>query len=79
MGIGFEIQGLRHPNFLEERLELFLVQYYDTLTKMSTADFEARKEALVIKLLECSRNLNEETYDFWCHIVSGYRDFLSSK
>ena len=65
--------------YLEERLEKFLIQYHDKLVEMSTEDFEAKKDGLVIKLLERSKNLTEENSKFWSHIRSGYQDFLQSE
>lgn len=78
MGLGFKIQSLKHPRYLEERLDAFLRSYRDKLVEMSPEDFEANKDGLIMKLLEKSKNLQEETSRFWGHIRSGYRDFLQS-
>lgn len=78
MALGIKIQSTRAPWFLEERVEAFLEQFRDTLAGMSQDDFEAKKDGLIIKLLERPKNLYEETVSFWGQIREGYYDFLRS-
>ncbi|KZT69510.1 LuxS/MPP-like metallohydrolase [Daedalea quercina L-15889] len=76
MGLGIKIQSTRAPWYLEERVEAFLEQFRDTLAGMSPEDFEAKKDGLIVKLLERPKNLYEETLSFWAQIRQGYYDFL---
>lgn len=78
MALGIKIQSTRAPWFLEERVEAFLEQFRDTLAGMSQEDFEAKKDGLIVKLLERPKNLYEETNWFWRQIREGYYDFLRS-
>ncbi|TFY68977.1 hypothetical protein EVJ58_g698 [Rhodofomes roseus] len=76
MGLSFKIQSTRAPWYLEERVEVFLEQFRDTLAGMSQEDFETEKEGLIVKLLERPKNLYEETLSFWAQIRQGCYDFL---
>ncbi|KAK7686016.1 hypothetical protein QCA50_010827 [Cerrena zonata] len=79
MGLGIKIQSLRSPAYLEHRVEEFLVQFRQTLATLSSEDFAGKKDGLVIKLLERTKNLRDETSRFWGHIRSGYYDFLQNE
>ncbi|KAF7789938.1 hypothetical protein EIP86_000886 [Pleurotus ostreatoroseus] len=76
MGFGFNLQSLKAPSYLEERVDSFITSYRNTLANMSDEDLQAKKEALVLKLLETPKNLGEETRWFWYYIDQGYDDFL---
>ncbi|KAH8078394.1 LuxS/MPP-like metallohydrolase [Cristinia sonorae] len=76
MGLGFKIQSLKSPSFVESRVDAFLKQYRDALTSMSPEALQSQKDGLIVKLMERGKNLREETSRFWSHIKSGYYDFL---
>ena len=76
MGFGFNLQSLKAPSYLEERVDSFITSYRETLANMSDGDLQTKKEALVLKLLEAPKNLGEETRWFWYYIDQGYNDFL---
>lgn len=78
MGLGIKIQSIRSPAYLEHRIEEFLVQFRETLAGLTSEEFAGKKDGLVIKLLEKTKNLRDETSRFWGHIRSGYYDFLQS-
>lgn len=76
MGLGFRLQSLKAPSHLEERVDAFITSYQKTLASMPDDDFQAKKDALVLQLLEAPKNLGEETSWFWYYIDQGYNDFL---
>jgi len=76
MGLSFNIQSLRDPVYLEERLELFLENFQHTLEKLSDDELEVQKQGLIVNKLERLNNLSEESGLFWYHICSGYYDFV---
>lgn len=75
MGLRIHIQSERSPIYLEERVDEFLTGFEDILTKMPETDFEKKKNGLIMKKLEKSKNLAEETAWLWSAIDSGYHDF----
>lgn len=75
MGLGIKIQSLKSPQFLEERVEIFLQNFRQRLATMTDGDFEAQKQGLVVKKLEHVKNLREEASQFWRHISDGYYNF----
>ena len=75
-GLGFRLQSLKAPSYLEERVDTFITSYKQTLASMPDDDFQAKKDALVLQLLEAPKNLGEETSWFWYYIDQGYDDFL---
>lgn len=78
IGLGFKIQSVKDPAFVEERVDSFLQTYRDNLATMDLEFFNSHKSALVDLLLERPKNLAEEASTFWHHIDSGYLDFLQS-
>lgn len=79
MGLGFKIQSLKSPAYVEERIDAFVQTYRATLASCDLASFELRRNALVDKLLERPKNLVEETTAFADHIDGGYHDFSRSE
>lgn len=69
------IQSEKPPEFLEKRIDEFLVGFGDVLKSMSEQDFESYKVALINKRLEKLKNLNQETGRFWHHVTSEAFDF----
>lgn len=78
-GLRFLVQSEKTPEYLDRRIEAFLVRFGEQLQKMSEADFEGHKRSLIIKRLEKLRNLNQESLRHWEQIASEYYDFEQSK
>jgi insulysin len=78
-GFRFLIQSERTPDYLDRRIEAFLVRFGETLQKMTEAEFEGHKRSLVIKRLEKLRNLDQETSRHWAQISNEYYDFEQGK
>ena len=74
-GLRFLVQSEKTPEYLDSRIEAFLVQFGQTLEKMSEGDFEGHKRSLIIKRLEKMRNLDQESSRHWSQIASEYYDF----
>ena len=73
------IQSERTPEYLEERIDVFLTNFADKLKDMSEEDFDAYKVALINSRLEKLKNLNQETGRFWTHVTSERCDFEQGK
>jgi insulysin len=73
------IQSERTAEYLESRIDNFLIQTGETLEKMSEKDFEGHKRSVINKRLEKLKNLSSETSRFWSHIGSEYFDFLQNE
>lgn len=69
------IQSEKDCEFLEERIDSFLVAFEKELDGMAEADFEKHKIGLINKRLEKLKNLNEESGRLWHHVASEAFDF----
>ena len=69
------IQSERTPEYLEGRIESFIVSFGKVVEEMSQDDFEGYKVSLINKRLETLKNLGQETSRFWSHICSEFFDF----
>jgi insulysin len=69
------VQSERTPDYLESRVNAFLLKFGKDLEKMATEEFESHKRSLINKRLEKLKNLESETGRFWGHIGSEYFDF----
>ena len=69
------IQSEQTPEYLENRIEAFIVAFGKQLEEMSRDDFEGYKVSLINKRLERLKNLGQETARFWAHICSEFFDF----
>lgn len=76
MGYRVIIQSERSPEYLEQRINAFLVQFGKSLKEMSTDAFESHKNSLINKRLEKLKNLGQESSRFWTHITTEYLDFV---
>ena len=76
MGYRVMIQSEKSPQYLETRINAFLVQFGRSLQEMSTDAFESHKKSLINKRLEKIKNLGEESSRFWTHITNEYLDFV---
>lgn len=74
-GYRFLIQSERTPEYLDRRIEAFIVQFSKTLEEMSSADFDGHKRSLINKRLEKPKNLGQETARQWAQISNEYYDF----
>lgn len=74
-GLRILIQSERTPDYLDSRIEAFLVKMGDILEEMSDEAFEGHKRSLIIKRLEKPKNLNQESNRDWAQIAGEYYDF----
>lgn len=70
------IQSERTTDYLEKRIDNFLILLGNFLKSMSQEEYQDNVEALISKKLEKKKNLREEASRYWSHITSGYYDFL---
>lgn len=75
----FIIQSEKTPQYLEERIDSFLVRFAATLKQMSDSEFEGHKRSLITKRLEKLKNLDQESNRLWSHIDYEYFDFELGK
>lgn len=78
-GYRFLIQSERTPDYLDKRVEAFIVQFGKILDEMSDSDFEGHKRSLINKRLEKPKNLDQETARQWGQISGEYFDFEQRK
>ena len=76
-GVGYRIiiQSERSAEYLEERINAFLLQLGQSIEQMPAAEFEGHRRSLIAKRLERLKNLNEEVMRFWTHISTEYFSF----
>ena len=75
IGYRFIIQSEKAPEYLNSRIDSFLVGFLDTLEKMSESEFESHKRSLITKRLEKLKNLDQESGRLWTYIDGEYLDF----
>lgn len=78
IGLRFRVQGFKHPEFLESRIDAFIDSYLETLLDMTVERFDQYKHGAIAKKREKLTNLSEERSRFWTHISNGYFDFERS-
>lgn len=76
MGYRVIIQSERSTEYLEDRINAFLVFFAELLKSMPQEEFESHKKSLINKRLEKIKNLDQESGRFWSKISSEYFDFL---
>ncbi|KAL8823850.1 MAG: hypothetical protein Q9191_005497 [Dirinaria sp. TL-2023a] len=69
------IQSEKSTEYLEKRINAFLVMFAEKLKDMPLEDFESHKKSLINKRLEKLKNLGQEFGRLWAHISSEYLDF----
>ncbi len=79
MGYRVIIQSERRTEYLEERINAFLVFFAESLEKMPLEEFESHKKSLINKRLEKIKNLDQESARFWTQINSEYFDFFQNE
>ena len=60
--------GKKPANYLDERIEAFLVQFRKELEEMADKTFEAHRGAVVARNLEKDKNLRQQTDRYWGEI-----------
>ncbi|KAH0834509.1 putative zinc protease [Fonsecaea pedrosoi] len=75
MGYRVLIQSERDPDYLETRINAFLLKFKSDLESMSNEEFEGHKRSLVNKRLEKLKNLDFETGRLWAYISGEYLNF----
>ncbi|KAH9898898.1 ubiquitin carboxyl-terminal hydrolase-like protein [Xylariomycetidae sp. FL2044] len=78
-GFRFIIQSERTSEYLESRIDSFLVSQATALANMSDAEFESNKRSVVVKRLEKLKNLDQETGRLWSQITNEYYDFEAAQ
>lgn len=61
----------RHAQYLDDRIENFLIEYRQTLCQMTQEEFQSNVKAVIESLLEKPKNLKGETNSFFDEINSG--------
>ncbi|KAG6014527.1 hypothetical protein E4U43_006434 [Claviceps pusilla] len=74
-GLRFLIQSEKTPEYVDRRIEAFLIDFGGSLEEMSETDFEGHKRSLIVKRLEKLRNLDQESGRHCAQIESEYYDF----
>ncbi|KAM0361860.1 hypothetical protein ACHAO7_011842 [Fusarium culmorum] len=74
-GFRLLIQSEMAPEFLDSRIEAFLMRYVDTLEKMSDTESEGHKRSVIVGRLEKLMNLDQESTRHWSQITKEYYDF----
>jgi insulysin len=75
VGYRFIIQSEKTPEYLETRIDAFLIGYGKMMREISQSDFEGHKRSLITKRLEKLKNLDQESNRHWSHIESECFDF----
>ncbi|KAI0010148.1 LuxS/MPP-like metallohydrolase [Xylariaceae sp. FL0662B] len=78
-GFRFIIQSERTSDYLESRIDSFLVAQTASLADMSDTEFESHKRSVIIKRLEKLKNLDQETGRHWTQIANEYYDFEAAQ
>lgn len=78
-GLRILVQSERTPDYVDSRIEAFLVHLDEVIDNMSEAEFEGHKRSLILKRLEKPRNLGQESNRHWSEIASEYYDFENGK
>ncbi|ETI20794.1 hypothetical protein G647_07136 [Cladophialophora carrionii CBS 160.54] len=75
MGYRVLIQSDREPDYLESRINAFLLKFRSDLETTSDEEFEGHKRSLINKRLEKLKNLDFETNRLWAYISGEYLNF----
>lgn len=76
IGYRILIQSEREPEYLESRIDAFLLKFKETLSAMTPEEFEGNKRSLINKRLEKLKNLESETTRLWGYINGEYMNFF---
>ncbi|EXJ94318.1 insulysin [Capronia coronata CBS 617.96] len=75
MGYRVLIQSERDPDYLETRIDAFLLKFKKDFESMTDDEFEGHKRSLINKRLEKLKNLDFETGRLWAYICGEYFNF----
>ncbi|KAL2919739.1 metalloprotease [Polyrhizophydium stewartii] len=75
ISLRFVIESERDPAFLESRIEAFLSKFETILSEMPSEEYAEHQAALVGRITENDKNLDEESERLWSHISPIYYDF----
>ncbi|KAI0408675.1 peptidase M16 inactive domain-containing protein [Xylaria palmicola] len=78
-GFRFIIQSERTSEYLESRIDSFLLAQATAMRDMTDASFESHKRSVVVKRLEKLKNLDQETGRHWAQISNEYYDFEAAQ
>lgn len=67
-GLRIIVQSDRHPQYLEQRINLFLESMLEHVSNMSEEEFNRHKESLAVQRLEKPKKLTNLTMLFWYEI-----------
>ncbi|KAK7077939.1 hypothetical protein SK128_003283 [Halocaridina rubra] len=74
-GLRIIVQGDRHPQYLDARIEAFLHKMGDRLEGLSEEDFLRHRDALASRRLERPKKLAHLTSTWWMEITSNQYNF----
>jgi len=74
-GLRIIVQSDKQPDFVEERIEVFITSLREKLENMSEEEFSSNKEALASKRLEKPKKLSVKNGRFWSEIISEHLHF----
>lgn len=78
-GLRVIVQSDKHPSYIDQRIEAFLIQVRDMISEMSTEEFERHKEALAAIRLEKPKRLSNLSARFWNEISSQQYHFTRAE
>ncbi|VDO57026.1 unnamed protein product [Haemonchus placei] len=79
LGLQFIVQGPKSPDYVFDRIEAFIENIRDEITKMSQDEFDKQKMSVIARALEKPKTLGAQSRHFWIEIRCRQYDFdLSS-
>ncbi|CAF1415312.1 unnamed protein product, partial [Adineta ricciae] len=69
-GVEIILQSNSEPEYLNQRIEIFLDSIRDYFEQMSNDEFEKQRNAFIIKSLEISKRMEDQGDIFWSEITS---------
>ena len=79
MGYRVTIQSERSAEYLEQRINAFLMVLLKNIEDMSAKEFDSHKRSIINTRLEKLKNLDSEFSRFNCHISDEYYNFLQAE
>ncbi|KAI9282259.1 Metalloenzyme, LuxS/M16 peptidase-like protein [Sporodiniella umbellata] len=75
LGFRVVVQSERDPVYLENRVLEFLDSLRKTIEDMSESEYQSQLDSLIAEKQERFKNMLEEGYKYWSHIMSGYYEY----
>ncbi|KAI4457948.1 nardilysin [Holotrichia oblita] len=69
-GLRIIVQSEKHPRYVDERIETFLLDMLHYITDMPEEEFTKHKEALAVQRLEKPKQLSHQSSIYWSEITS---------